>query len=78
MSSIIPTKIKYFLDANNIQLKKIKKVKNGISNNVYFIKTINSNNFILKDYISSYNKTCTNRTTKEYSIGTSGFFGYKY
>ncbi len=58
MSSIIPTKIKYFLDANNIQLKKIKKVKNGISNNVYFIKTINNDNFILKDYISSYNKTC--------------------
>ncbi len=58
MSLKIPTKIKYFLDINNIHLKKIKKVKNGISNNVYFIKTINSNNFILKDYISSYNKIC--------------------
>lgn len=58
MSLIIPAKIKCFLDINNISVKKIKKVKNGISNNVYFIKTINNDNFILKDYISSYNKTC--------------------
>lgn len=80
MNSKIPIKIKLFLENYNIKIKKFKKVRKGISNKVYFIKTIDNKKYIIKDYTNSYNKTCKEKlinNCKNKGINTLNIV-YKY
>ena len=60
--------ISYFLIKNNFSIKKLKRIKKGISNKVYFLETYDRKKYVVKYYISKCNDKLKNELLKKCEV----------
>ena len=61
----IENDISYFLIKNNISIKRLKRIKKGISNKVYFLETCNRKKYVVKYYMTKCNDKLKNELLKK-------------
>ena len=60
--------ISCFLIKNNFSIKKIKRIKSGISNKVYFLETYDRKKYVIKYYMTKCNDKLKNELLKSCEI----------